>query len=257
MEPQGPCHATGPQQHPLAFIAFGRRGCRPPGGPRPGHPTPRWGNEAVKEIDHFMYAGRDMDGLAAQFRALTGIETEPGGAHPGMGTRNHLVGTHTDVYLELIAPDTAQPDSSPLREAFEAMRRPQLHRFIARCRSDEFPALQRAYADAGIDAPVRDMQRVTTTGEVLSWRLMVPDPTNPLGVFAPFFIDWLQTPHPSTRLRQACGIAAVAAGHPDAGRVGALWQALGIGLPLAQADAPYLHVSFDTPRGIVVLTSAD
>lgn len=212
---------------------------------------------AVKEIDHFMYAGADMDRLAAHFAALTGIESQPGGSHPNVGTRNHLVGTHTEgVYLELIAPDPAQQARSPLRDAFEAMARPQLHRFIARCRSEDFPALQKAYAEAGIDAPVQDMQRRTTTGDLLRWRLMVPDAANPLGVFAPFFIDWLDTPHPCTRLAPACRVAACTAGHPEAGRIRSLWDALGIDLPIVQADTAYLHVSLETSRGTVVLTSS-
>jgi len=210
----------------------------------------------MKGIDHFMYAGSDMDRLAAHFGELTGIATQPGGSHPDLGTRNHLVGTDTATYLELIAPDPALPAQSPMRSAFEAMARPQIHRFIALARSDDFPTLQRAYAQAGIDAPARELQRVTATGETLRWKLMVPADPNPLGVFAPLFIDWLDTPHPAARLQPACRILSCEAGHPDADRVQALWRALGVELPLLRADRPYLRVSLETPRGTVALTSA-
>lgn len=205
------------------------------------------------DIDHFMYAGNGLDDMATQFQALTGVVPEPGGKHPTLGTHNRLVGTGSSVYLELIAPDTSSAVGSELRAGIEALRRPRLHRFIMRCASDDFAPLAQAYHKAGIEAPVHDLQRIAQDGQVIRWRLMIPE-TNPYGLFAPFFIDWLDTPHPSRLLAASTPVLSCEAGHPQAGKLGLLWRNLGVDIPLRLADAPYLHVRLDTPRGQVILS---
>ena len=211
----------------------------------------------MQGIDHFMYAGADMETLARGFAAMTGISTAAGGSHPDLGTRNHLLATDTPTYLELIAPDPAQATSSPLRRALQAMERPQLHRVIGLAPAAGFPALIERYREMGVAAQSMDLQRVTATGEVLKWKLLVTADPNPLGVFAPMFIDWLDTPHPSTRLPASpCTILACEAGHPDKAGIEAFWRAIGFEFPLVQADSPYMRVTLGTPRGPVALTSA-
>lgn len=204
-------------------------------------------------IDHFMYAGNDLDDMAAAFQRLTGVMPDQGGKHPTLGTHNRLVGTGSSVYLELIAPDSSSEASSDLRAGIEALRRTRLHRFVMRCASDDFTPLAKAYHNAGIEAPVHDLQRIAQDGQVIRWRLMIPE-INPYGLFAPFFIDWLDTPHPSRLLAPNTPMLSCEAGHPQAGKLALLWRDLGVDIPLRLADAPYMHVRLDTPRGEATLT---
>lgn len=210
----------------------------------------------MKAIDHFMYGGADLDALVRGFADLTGTQPQAGGSHPNLGTRNFLLGTGSPVYLELIAPDPAQSVSSDMRAAFESFTRPQLHRFIMVCESTDFPELTRIYKEEGIEAPVHDLQRITAQGETIKWKLMIPRP-NALGLFAPLFIDWQDTAHPSTRLgASGCRIVGTEAGHPEYARIAALWAKLGVDIPLVASDAPFMRVLLDTPRGPAALTSA-
>jgi len=210
----------------------------------------------MKPLDHFMYGGADLDSLVDVFSRLTGVPTQAGGSHPTLGTRNHLVGTSTDAYLELIAPDPALTVQSELRTRLSEFTRPALHRFIVVCHGGDFDDLDTAYREAGITAPVHDLHRVTPAGDTLSWKLMIPEP-NDLGLFAPFFIDWQDTAHPSTRLtRSGCTIAGCEAGHPQHVRINALYRRLGVDINVFAADAPYMRVLLDTPNGRVALTSA-
>lgn len=202
-----------------------------------------------------MYGGSDLDALTRSFSDLTGVPTQAGGSHPDLGTRNALLGTGSPVYLELIAPDPALAARSPVRDAIEAFPRPALHRFIVVCGSGDFDSLAAAYRQEGIEAPVHDLQRLTPGGETLKWKLMIPEP-NELGLFAPFFIDWLDTPHPSTRLSASgCAIAGCEAGHPQHERINRLYRKLGVDIHVLASDAPYMRVLLDTPRGQVALTS--
>ncbi len=61
-------------------------------------------------LDHFIYAGRDLDAMRAQFEQLTGVSPARGGRHPGLGTHNALASLGTDVYFELLAVDPTQSD---------------------------------------------------------------------------------------------------------------------------------------------------
>lgn len=206
------------------------------------------------DIDHFMYAGPDLDTLSQGFAALTGIEPEAGGKHPQIGTHNRLVGGRSPLYLELIAPDPASAARSPVRTGLEALPRPALHRFIMDATGAGFDGLLQAYARAGITAQVQDMHRVTPSGATLRWRLLVPD-ENRFGLFAPFFIDWLDTAHPSTRLAPAFEVLGTEASHPAADELRSLWHDLGVTIALKPADAAHMRLSLQTPKGTVALTS--
>lgn len=210
----------------------------------------------TKSIDHFMYAGRNLEDMCNQFAGLSDIQATPGGSHPTLGTHNRLLGSSsgTQTYLEFIAPDRSMDVHSEMRASLEALSRPQLHRFIMRCTSMDFAPLAAAYRKAGIDAPVHDLQRLTPEGKTLRWRLMIPA-ANPYGLLAPFFIDWLDSPHPSEGLDARLSVLDCEAGHPQAARLALLWKDLGVDIALYAADAPYMRVLLDTPRGIVALTS--
>lgn len=210
----------------------------------------------MADIDHFMYACADFDLLVNSFRELTGIDPSPGGSHPDLGTRNKLIGTASSTYLELIAPDPGLARQSPLRQVLSSLAKPQLHRVIALGKSDDFPAIIQAYAVAGIQAEVRALSRINDAGDTLRWQLLMPEADNPYGIFAPLFIDWQDTAHPSTRLPAApCTILGYEAGHPRPADIRALWDALGFDLPLIQADSAYMKVHLDTPKGKVALTT--
>ncbi len=206
------------------------------------------------KIDHFMYAGADLDGLSRHFESLAGVTPQPGGQHPQLGTHNRLVGGDGPMYLELIGPDPTSAARSPLRAGIAALPRPALHRFIMDATGADFDRLLRAYEKAGITSQVQDMHRVTPDGSTLRWRLLIPD-DNRYGLYAPFFIDWLNTPHPSTRLTPGFETLAIEAGHPDSEALRALWQDLAVPIELHSADAPYLRLLLKTRRGPVALTS--
>lgn len=205
-------------------------------------------------IDHFMYAGPQLGRLCAGFQALTGVEPEPGGQHPQLGTCNRLVGTGGSLYLELIAPDPSSTATSPMRSGIEALTRPGLHRFVMNATGRDLDALQSAYARASIPARIHDMHRLTPAGATLRWRLLVPE-ANRFGLFAPFFIDWLDTPHPASSLRADFAVVRCEAGHPSAGELSALWVELDVRVELHASDAPYMRLLVQTTRGTIALTS--
>ncbi len=208
-------------------------------------------------IDHLMIGANDLDKLATYFTDLTGLPVADGGSHEAWGTHNKLIATTSATYLELIAPNPAMEKRSPLRGALEHMTEPKLHRVIALASSDRFPAIVMAYEKAGVPAVVTPLSRQTRSGETLRWHLLIPAEDNRYGIFAPLFIDWGSTTHPSRSLPPApCTLVECHAGHPDSEAIRRLWSAIGFEMPLLNSANPYLTIALDTPKGRIELTGA-
>lgn len=213
------------------------------------------------QLDHLVLAVPDLDQAVRDLAERTGAEPVPGGSHPGLGTHNALVGLawrgSRRCYLELLAPDPAQPDVpadatmlhlGSLGTAFE----PRLHAWAVRP-TDLAATLSRA-ARLGVDAGrAVSASRTTASGEDLSWQLAVPRPLG-LGGVQPFLIDWGAGAHPSDRLPPALELVELELRHPDPGSAQRCLSALDVDLPVTRGDTPALRATVASPAGIVVLS---
>jgi hypothetical protein len=133
-------------------------------------------HEAVVELDHLVVAARRLDEGVRWVEDRLGVAPDAGGAHDGFGTHNALLRLGDDVYLEVLAPDPAQP--APQRPRLfglgdEACRRlleagPRLLHWVVRTR--DLPGTIAALA------PLRDPRVVFTKQEhpALAARLRAP-----------------------------------------------------------------------------------
>ena len=141
-------------------------------------------------LDHVVYATPDLDASVKALAERFGTEPVPGGAHPGWGTRNALIGLGTGVYLEIISPDPRQPDperSRPFliddlteaRLVTWAYRHPDsesLRDTLDAAQGERLDAAPRnTLGDQNIRlGPVRAMSRARPDGSTLRWRLSDP-----------------------------------------------------------------------------------
>jgi hypothetical protein len=203
-------------------------------------------------LDHVVLATPDLEATVADFARRTGVRPVPGGAHPGRGTRNYLVSLGGSGYLEIIGPDTDQPEP-PLPRPFGidrltgprtvtwAISPPDLDRTVAR-----------AHAVGYDPGPVLPMSRRRPDGTLLSWRLTSFDTAHPSGL-VPFLIDWTGSAHPTQATLPQTPLLDLSARTPDPDGVRALILSLGTSLPLNSGPLR-LSLTVDTARGPVTFT---
>lgn len=207
---------------------------------------------APAPVDHLVYAAPDLARGMAEIERRTGIAPAPGGQHPGRGTHNALLALGDDAYLEIVAPDSAQPAPAAARWlGVDAVAAPRLTTWAARGRDLE--ALHRRAAARGVPlGALRTGARDRADGVRLSWRLTDPEPLVADGL-VPFFIDWGDSPHPSASAPRGVTLVALRPEHPDVERVRPMLHAVGLDVPLVRAAVPGLVAVLDTPNGRVEL----
>ena len=208
----------------------------------------------ANRLDHFMYAGADLDSLVATFQSLSGVKAAYGGAHPGLGTRNALASLGGEVYLELIAPDPAQNLAGTYGEPFPTLAKPRIFAYVVKAK--DLDRIQESLRKAGIDSDLLNASRILPNGETLRWGLILPR-ANSFGEYLPKFIDWKDATHPALTSAPGCTFDFFEIGHPDKERLGELFRVLDVAVPLVRADRPCFRAQIKTPKGPLILTGGD
>ena len=203
-------------------------------------------------LDHILWAAPDLGSGAKTIEKLTGIAPVRGGAHPGFGTRNSLIGLGSGIYFEIISPDPAQDLKGNRGGVIAALPRPGIMTFAIR--SDDLDALSAAARREGLslEGPVA-MHRNRPDGVRIDWTILHLEDSR-FGEAIPFVIDWGSSPHPSELVPAGCQLRSFAALHPEANELARLYAALDIPVPVKRAAYPGFVAELETPNGDVVLT---
>jgi hypothetical protein len=225
-------------------------------------------------LDHLVIAARSLDEGARWCEATFGVASQPGGAHPSMGTHNRLMKIASAAfprsYLEIIAIDPkAKARAASARGAgrhrwfdlddadlqLALLRRgPRLVHFVAAV--DHAATAQHALASQRIDrGPLVAASRDTAAGR-LSWRITVRDDGQRLFYGAlPTLIEWGPV-HPCDSMAESgVGLRSLELAHPRTSDLEAALHAIDLREVPLMAGPPNLRATFDTPRGLVMLES--
>src|SRR5271157_1541943 len=176
-------------------------------------PAISWGAVEVPTVlDHILLGSSDLDEGIAFVKKHTGVTAAFGGVHPGRGSRNALLSLGEKHYLEIIAPDPAQP-GSPDHYDLRKLTAPRLVGWAAHpCDLNLFAARLRN-ANLAFDGPTPG-SRKRPDGRLLQWKtLNLQDDQSSL---LPFFIEWSSdTVHPSVDAPPGCKILRFDFGAPN------------------------------------------
>jgi Glyoxalase-like domain len=219
-----------------------------------GRAMQRSASDVLAKVDHLVYATPDLKLGIDTIERLLGVRATPGGQHPGLGTRNALIGLGPSTYLEIIGPDPDQPKlATPRRFGIDELTAPRLTTWVAKG-NDLDGFVTRARRDGVMLGDVIGGSRKRPDGVVLSWRY-----TDPSVVLAdrliPYVIDWGTSPHPAATAAPGVTLVALRAEHPDAAKVQRMLAHLGLDLPVTTGSRPALIATLDSPRGRAELSS--
>ena len=210
---------------------------------------------AADAVDHLLLGTRDLDAGIEWVAKTFGVKAAVGGSHPGRGSRNALIAFRQRRYLEIIAPDPAQPPENLTRN-LRTLEEPRLIAWASA--STDLSALAKRLQERGqrVTGPL-DGARIRPDGGKLVWRTLSleeafeQDGADPI----PFFIQWSpESSHPSQDSPQGCDVIGFAIEHPKADAVRALLAQAGIDADVRQAKSCRLIATLDTPKGRVVLS---
>jgi hypothetical protein len=201
-----------------------------------------------EKLDHILLGVSDLQGGIDFVDNHTGVRAIFGGVHPGRGTQNALLSLGERRYLEIIAPDPAQPGvKNPIASGLHSLTEPRLIGWAAHPGS--LSALAEKLRAAGIkfEGPTPG-SRKRPDGRLLKWQtLMIADTESGL---LPFFIEWSQdSVHPSVDAPKGCALLSFAAESPDPEKLAATLKTLNLDLPVQPGNKPRLHVVISGPKG--------
>jgi Glyoxalase-like domain len=198
-------------------------------------------------LDHLVYVSPDLGPAVADIAAQTGVRPAFGGQHPGLGTHNALLSLASRTYLEIIAPDPAQPrPADPLPFGLGTVTQPGLRAWAVA--PDDLDAAVRRAASAGFDyAAIVNRRRRTADGRELTWRMTV-FPQSPGVAVTPFLIDWHGGEHPADAAPAGLGLHQFRVCSPEPDRLAALLGALGLDLNVESASRPALSAELRGPQ---------
>jgi hypothetical protein len=209
-------------------------------------------------LDHIIWACDDLERGSRRFEALTGVSPRYGGVHASGLTHNALVALGPRCYLEILAP--AKPEAPGEDDWCRLARAAHEPRVITYCMRSRRPLSELAPLAEGLGAKnggVLSNGRITPEGVGLSWQWLRPT-IDRFGLAFPFFIDWLDSPHPADSLAEAqkrgeIRLQEFAVGHPDAAELRRTLSRLDVSIDTYAAAAIEFRVQLTTPLGAVSL----
>ena len=199
--------------------------------------------------DHFQLGIQDLDQGIELVKNLTGVDPARGGTHPGYGTRNALASLGAGSYLEILALDPAQSElKTPRTERIHGLDGPTVLTFALQTTAID-AKLAQMNAIPGLSGKLDRRSRKASDGSTLEFTTLVID--SPFGPQLPFFIDWRNTPHPSTTQPAGCQLLEFITLHPEAEALRDIYRRLDITIPVEAAAKPGFIAKIRSPKGNV------
>jgi Glyoxalase-like domain len=201
-----------------------------------------------EKLDHILLGVSDLQGGIDFVDKHTGVRAIFGGVHPGRGTQNALLSLGERRYLEIIAPDPAQPGvKNPLASNLQSLTAPRLVGWAAHPGSISAFAGKLRGAGIKFEGPTPG-SRQRPDGQLLKWQtLMIADTESGL---LPFFIEWSQdSVHPSVDAPKGCTLLSFAAETPEPEIFAARLKTLGLDLPVKKGQQARLRAVISGPKG--------
>jgi Glyoxalase-like domain len=205
-------------------------------------------SESPALLDHILLGSPDLQGGIAFVEQYTGVRATFGGVHPGRGTQNALLSLGERRYLEIIAPDPAQPGvKNPMASNLHSLAEPRIVGWAAHPGSVTAFAGKLRAAGIKFEGPTPG-SRKRPDGRLLQWQTLTLADTD--SGLLPFFIEWgLDSVHPSVDAPKGCTLLSFSAETPETEKLAATLKTQNLDLPVKAAGKNRLHAVISGPKG--------
>jgi len=206
---------------------------------------------APGHIDHIQIGTTDLDRGVTELTRLTGVRPKFGGTHPGAGTRNALLSLGNGTYLELYAPNPAEPVRSKNVAQLRALKKLAPVGFAITV--TDAGAIRSALRKTGLTlSPPQSGARTTPDGSTLHWQAFeIAHFDDPL---APFFIRWADPAlHPSRTSPDGCTLRSLILQEAYPARLRKALRNLALPVTVRHAATSAIRVRLSCPAGEVIL----
>ena len=172
--------------------------------------------------------------------------------HPNGGTRNALISLGERTYLEILAPDPAQPDVRDERVTrLKNLTQPEIFTWAAGTRDIE--AVINGVQAAGYKGDFGAGSRKKPDGSMLKWRNGSVEGHD--GDVVPFVIEWSEdSSHPATDSPKGCELKKLHLEHPEHEKMNGFLKAMGLQARVVQGPKPKITALIEGPKGEFELT---
>lgn len=194
-------------------------------------------------FDHLVYAVPDLDAANATLASGLGLQPAYGGAHAAdYGTCNALLSLGPRCYLEVLAPVAAVgAERPPFASAVAALTEGDVITFAMA--TSDLPGVQVRASAAGLGVrPSTANSRVTPQGHTLRWRGLYLDHDLYRGL-VPFYIDWMDSMHPSATAPAGTVVQDVFVVHPQPDGLRTIYSVLDVHIPVHAGNRPAIVVT--------------
>ncbi len=211
-------------------------------------------DNGVMQLDHIIIAAPNLEQAKADFFEKTGVEPVDGGPHTNGGTCNALVAFSRGVYLELICPDPNQKIEGTQAERIAELPEPVVLHWAVQ-ETGLSSVAEKAKGSGLAPGPVVPMERVTPAGDTLAWELCMMG-GHDLGGVMPFFIDWLDSTHPSKTSPEVGALTEFVVSAPADSALAGFLDPVPDYSQLTEGG-PAISFKFESPNGVVSFSQSN
>lgn len=211
-----------------------------------------------RQLDHIVFICGDLKAGSERFADVTGVAPTFGGVHASGRTQNSLLRLGEDTYVEILAPVGApSPDDDDWTRQAHSAGEGRVLTYCLRSATPLANLAEVANRHGWGRVAVKSNGRVRPDGDRLRWNWLDVS-ASPFGRAFPFFIDWLDSAHPSRSMDSPGGLAPLrlrrfAVGHPKAAELATALATFGHAIATFASVTTTFQIEIETPRGRVWL----